>query len=233
VAEPYYDEEGITIYHGDCREVATNLSADVLVTDPPYGMGWSSGFNGVRGACEVAGDADTSVRDDVLGWWEPRPAIVFGTWKVARPRNVRCVLIWEKGPHVGAGDLSLPWKPNHEEIYVMGTGFAGHRGSGVLRHNAPPPNFVGFRQHPTEKPVALMADLVGKCPTGTVLDPFMGSGTTLVAAKQLGRRAIGIEIEERYCAIAVERLRQTVLRFDAPQNEHEPRQTALISEANP
>jgi len=123
------------------------------------------------------------------------------------------VLIWEKGDHVGMGDLSLPWKPNTEEIYVIGTGFSGRRNSSVLRINAPVTwNSVGHgRHHAHEKPLALMVELIAKCPPGTVLDPFMGSGTTLVAAKNFGRKAIGIEIEEKYCEIAAKRLSQEIL----------------------
>lgn len=121
------------------------------------------------------------------------------------------LLTWEKGEHVGMGDLSLPWKPNTEEIYVLGTGFAGFRGSSVLRHLAIAGTVGradrGTRHHPTEKPVSLMIDLLHKCPKGwLIIDPFMGSGTTLVAASELGRRAIGIDVREDYCATAAKRV---------------------------
>jgi site-specific DNA-methyltransferase (adenine-specific) len=211
---PYYADDLVTIYHGDCREwtAAWQLAA-VMVTDPPYGIEFSSGMGGKFLDTSMASDGDTSVRDRALVRWGSRPALVFGTWKAPRPKATRHVLIWEKGDHVGMGDLSIPWRPNTEEIYVLGTGFVGHRGTSVLRHNAPSPNFTPpqFRYHPTEKPLALMRDLIGKCPLGTILDPFMGSGTTLVAAKSLGRHAVGIEIEERYCEIAAQRCRQEVL----------------------
>lgn len=128
---------------------------------------------------------------------------------------MRQLLIWDKGPHVGMGDLSLPWRPNHEDIYVMGEGFRGHRGSSVLTYYAISPNFVK-RDHPTEKPLALMLDLIAKCPPGVIADPFMGSGTTLVAAKTMGRTAIGVEIEERYCEIAAKRLSQEALPLEQP-----------------
>jgi DNA modification methylase len=123
--------------------------------------------------------------------------------------------VWEKGDHVGMGDLSMPWKPNTEEIYIIGSGFSGHRGSSVLSVNAATSwNSTAFgRQHPHEKPLELMIALMSKAPIGTVLDPFCGSGATLEAAKNLGRRAIGIEIEERYCEIAAKRLAQEVLPF--------------------
>jgi DNA modification methylase len=223
---PYYSHAGITIYHGDCRDILPFVKADVVVTDPPYGIAYASGMGGKFLGATVAGDSDTSLRDDVLNGI---PALVFGSWKAPRPSGVRQVLTWEKGDHVGMGDLSMPWRPNTEEIYVIGRGFIGHRGSSVLRHNAPSPNFTppSERHHPTEKPVTLMRDLVGKCdPSWIILDPFMGSGTTLVAAKQLGRQAIGIEIEERYCEIAVKRLAQEVLPWHEP--EPQPEQPSLL-----
>ena len=217
---PYCEHAGITIYHGDCRDVLPLVSADVLVTDPPYGIAFHTCMDHrvgtdrarVRG---VAGDEDTSLRDDVLAVWGARPALIFGTWKRPRPCDTRMVLTWEKGLNCGMGDLSLPWKPNTEEIYVLGSGFTGHRGSAVLQHQAPVSQVSWGRLHPTEKPVSLMRDLLSKCPIGKVIDPFMGSGTTLVAAKELGRRAIGIEIEERYCEIAAKRLSQGVLPLEA------------------
>ena len=215
--KPYYDEAGITIFHGDCREVTTWLEADVLVTDPPYGMAFRSRWRGAFGTCEVAHDDDTTARDDALALWGDKPALVFGRWSVARPKQTRMVLTWDKGEHVGMGDLSLPWKPNTEEVYVLGTGFRGPRGSSVLRHFAIAGSVgqagKGTRHHPTEKPRGLMAVLLAKCPPGIVADPFMGSGTTLRTALDLGRRAIGIEIEERYCEIAASRLAQGVFDF--------------------
>jgi DNA modification methylase len=110
------------------------------------------------------------------------------------------------------GALDMPWKPNHEEIYVLGFGFQGHRGSGVIRANGPGA-YAQLRdcEHPTAKPVNLMTMLLEKCPAGVIVDPFAGSGTTLRAAKDLGRKAIGIEIEERYCEIAARRMAQEVL----------------------
>jgi site-specific DNA-methyltransferase (adenine-specific) len=110
------------------------------------------------------------------------------------------------------GDLSLPWKPSHEEIYVLGSGFHGHRGGAVLRAYVPPRVSMG-RLHPNEKPVKLLVQLIQKCPAGVILDPFMGSGSTLRAAKNLGRRAIGIELEERYCEAAARRLSQEVMEL--------------------
>ena len=219
---PYYERDGITIYCADCRDILPLIAADVIVTDPPYGVsfvagkrcgddGWNSRWAGVS----IAGDNDTSLRDTVLHWWAGNPAIVFGSWKATLPDGVREVLVWDKVVSTGMGALDIPWRPSWESIYIIGHGFRGSRGHGVLRHSLP--TLADERKwHPTPKPLSLMRDLISKCPEGTILDPFMGSGTTLRAAMDLGRKAIGIEISEEYCRIAVKRLQQSVMRFDIP-----------------
>lgn len=218
---PYYERDGITIYCADCRDVLPHLPpVDLVLTDPPYGINYLSSKTGHDGGVSlpgIIGDDDTSLRDYALQSTNA-PSIVFGSWKSEKPNGCRAVLIWDKGDHVGMGDLSLPWKPNIEEVYIIGDGFTGHRGTSVLRFPAPVTwNSVnGGRKHPHEKPVALIAFLLSKHPGETILDPFMGSGTTLRAAMDLGRKAIGIEIEERYCEIAVKRLQQSVMRLEVP-----------------
>ena len=187
---------------GDCRDVMSSLapaSIDCVVTDPPYGIEYESGMTGHDGGTAlpgIEGDSDTSLRDALIEWMGNTPAIIFGSWKRPRPAKCKAVLIWEKGDHVGMGDLSMPWKPNTEEIYIIGKGFSGHRGSSVLKFNAPTSwNSVGFgRKHPHEKPRRLMMELVGKCPGETVFDPFMGSGRTGEACAKLGKRFIGVEL---------------------------------------
>jgi DNA modification methylase len=219
IPKPYYEQDGITIYHGDCRDVLPTLelgSVDLVLTDPPYGISYATNF-AVRGIgaswlnTEIANDADTTVRDAMLQLLPGIPALVFGTWKVQRPRNTRAVLVWDKGPASGMGDLSFPWKGSWEEIYVIGGGFSGHRDEGVIKGFTELTWESQGRSHPNQKPVKLLRYLLSKHPGQTILDPFMGSGTTLRAAKDLGRRAIGIEIEERYCEIAAKRLQQAVL----------------------
>lgn len=217
--EPYYRDEFVTLYHGDCLvEVTDWLAADALVTDPPYGMGYR-GFDGhrkerrhaTRVAGTVSGDESTGTRDDALAaWGSIRPALVFGTWKAQRPVGVRAVLIWHKKGAGGMGDLSLPWLSTHEEIYALGQGFVGRRGDAVL---TVPPLMSSSRDrpdHPTPKPVGLMERLIQHT-TGVVADPFVGSGSTLLAAKHLGRKAIGVEINERYCELTATRLAQDTL----------------------
>lgn len=215
--KPYYQHGGITIYHGDCREL--DCSADALVTDPPYGIAFESGSRRLLGnARSIKGDEDTSLRDFAIDWFEldaARPALVFGSWKVQRPAETRGVLIWDKGGALGMGDLSLPWKFDHEEIYVLGGGFVGRRDSGSVLRFAPEQSMG--RWHPHQKPLRLMMRLIAWT-AGVVIDPFMGSGSTLVAAKDLGRQAIGIEIEERWCEVAAKRLSQEVLPL-APRAE--------------
>lgn len=214
---PYYQDDLVTLYHGDCRDVTAWLDADVLVTDPPYGMGYS-GFGGRRGEprratgpLAIVGDSDVDVRDQVLEMWGDQPALVFGRWTVERPVATRQIIVWDKsanGPGMGA--LDLPWGPSHEEIYVLGSGWTGKRRGSVYAAKPLTSGDLDRPEHPTPKPVGLM-DALLQHTVGTVADPFAGSGSTLVAAKQLGRHAIGIELDERYCEIAARRLAQDTL----------------------
>lgn len=223
---PYYEDEYVTLYHGDCREATEWLAADVLVTDPPYGMSYASGgarvnASGVRSVTAVAtmhGDATTDARDGCLSLWGTRPALVFGTWKVIRPPGVRERLIWHKRnlpPGMGTG---TPWSGSDEEIYVLGSGWpTGLRHQNVIPTDEARAGCGGLAAtigHPTPKPLPLMEHLLARCPPGVIADPFAGSGSTLVAAKRLGREAIGIELDERYCEIAAKRLSQGVLDFN-------------------
>lgn len=210
---PYYSDDHVSLFHGDCRELDVWQAGDVLVTDPPYGIDYQSRHDGVLDR-SIAGDLDTGLRDWMLTVWSPRPAIVFGSWRIPRPPATRMLLVWDTKGALGMGAIDLPWKPAHQEMYVLGTGFTGHRGTDVLRYAPVQASAFRGRVHPHEKPVDLMRDLVGKCPPGTVIDPFAGSGATLRAAKDLGRRAIGVELDERYCEIAARRLGQEVLSFD-------------------
>lgn len=212
MSEPYYHDDLVTLWHGDALEVPGWLQADVMVCDPPYGIAYSS--NAQRQTStprSIAGDHDTRLRDRALRDWRDLPALVFGTWRIERPAATRQVLIWDTKGALGMGAMDLPWKPSHQEIYVLGHGFTGRRTTDVLRY--PPVQSLAYngRQHPHEKPIGLMQALIDKCPPGTIADPFAGSGSTLVAAKQLGRRAIGVELEERYCEIAARRLAQDTL----------------------
>lgn len=206
---PYYQDDHVTIYHGDSRGILQLIeAAAVMVTDPPYGYAYASNKGGHLGGEEIANDRDTTARDAVLEAWGSRPALVFGSWKRERPTTAANVLVWDKGDQPGMGDLKLPWGHSHEEVYVLGSGFEGKRSGSVLRFDRVP---QARQLHQNEKPVPLMRELIAKCPPGLIVDPFMGSGATLRAAKDLGRRAIGIDVDAKWCQIAAERCSQEVL----------------------
>ena len=207
---PYYSDDHVTIYHADCLDIIDDLTFDVIVTDPPYGMSYVSNF-GRTPTEPITGDGSTAARDTVLAR-AAVPALVFGRWSCARPEAVRQRLVWDKGASPGMGDLTIPWGPADEEIYVIGDGFIGKRRPNVLRVPGLAAGDAQRPAHPTPKPIPLMSMLIQACPEDwMILDPFMGSGTTLRAAKDLGRKAIGIEIDERYCEIAARRMGQEVL----------------------
>lgn len=226
---PYYEDEHVTLYHGDCLELAGLwTAADVLVTDPPYGMAYDSNRVKGRDFKVVANDQDTRARDAALAAWGTKPALAFGTWKAPRPSGTRQVIIWDKSEGNGTGSsLWSPWGMSHEEIYLLGE-WPPIKPGGRLREGGTPARAAGVLRvanyntqasdrpaHPTPKPVPLMERLIEKCPPGVIADPFAGSGSTLIAARNLGRKAIGVELEERYCELIASRLSQTVFDFGA------------------
>lgn len=203
--KPYYEDDLVTLYHGDCLEVTDWLAADVLVTDPPYGVAFRSARRSETERFEkIAGDDDLVARDAALRLWGDKPALVFGTWRAARPENVRQRLIWAKGDDPGLGDLQMPWGYGDEEIYVLGKGWAGQRRTNVYR--IPKVAHANNPGHPTPKPIPLMEALIEYAPAGVIADPFAGSGATLIAARALGRRAIGVEMNEQYAETTARRL---------------------------
>ena len=214
--KPYYQDDFVTIYHGDCLEITEWLEADVMITDPPYGMAFvSSGTTQTR---PIQGDDDVSVRNQALERWGGRYAAVFGTWKAPRPAGIANLLIWDKtdGTGAGMGDLDSCFGFSHEEIYIFGRWpkVAGRSGS-VLRTSVGLAGLASRIGHPTPKPPEIMGKLMRYAPPGIIADPFMGSGSTLVAAKSMGRKAIGVEIEEKYCEIAAKRCAQDYLVGEA------------------
>lgn len=207
MTEPYYQDDLVTLYHGDALEVTEWLAGDVMVSDVPYGIGYCSGAMRVDGSARsIEGDEDTGTRDAALALWGDRPALVFGSWKRPRPARTHTRLIWDTKGALGMGDLSVPWKPSDQEVYVLGGGFVGRRDTNVLSYA---PVQAKGRLHPHQKPVDLLEDLLGKCHQGVIADPFAGAGSTLVAAKNLGLRAIGVELDEGYC-------RKTAARLGSP-----------------
>lgn len=252
---PYYDEDGITIYCGDCRDILPHLGpVDLVLTDPPYGT--------------TQLDFDANPFDWTALWpmlhkvSRPHTPMVFFSAQpfttdliMSNRKDFRYEIIWHKSAGTGFLDANRRPLKFHENIEVFyrkpgqsvfnpqktDGSFRKNGGSGnrakhygkfnvCLKNNDGkryPQSVVFFENghgdqssfHPTEKPTALLAYLINSyCNIGNiVLDFTMGSGSTLVAAKQLGRKAIGIEIEEKYCEIAVDRLRQSVFSFEAAQ----------------
>lgn len=227
--EPYYADDSVTIYLGDCRDVLPSLHLEpdgLLLTDPPYSSGGfqeagkSAGSIGTRTSETIAFD-NLSTRGygllmrEVLRYCNQADEVfLFTDWRMwiesfdaveSAGWRVRNMLVWDK---IAMG-MGQPWRNQHELIVYGKRRPAeivdGKRGN-VLRCSR-----SGNKHHPTEKPVDLLATLIANTSDGVVLDPFMGSGSTLRAAKNLGRKAIGIELSERYCEVAAVRMGQEVL----------------------
>lgn len=219
--KPYYQDKTITIYHGDCREIVPQLGKfDLLLTDPPYGIGEAAGKNASRGKRLAY------IRDYGNDSWDNEPIaadligicmsashwhIIFGGNYYALPAS-SCWLVWDKDN--GASDFAdceLAWTNFKTAVRKF-----KFRWNGMIQENMKEKE---VRFHPTQKPTRLLqwciehADRASKQKIETILDPFMGSGTTLRAAKDLGRKAVGIEREEKYCEIAAKRMSQEVLNF--------------------
>lgn len=221
----YYQDDSVTLYHGDCRDVTGWLTADVLVTDPPYGGDWHQ--QAYRGTTRlksertkhhtgIANDDDTAVRDWILAAFAPKPGLIFGSPLVALPQGCHAVLVWQKPADSGLFGNTGPWRRDWEAVHVVGTWKREPAvRSSVLRAAAGSHRQYAQGVHPHAKPLDLMAALVDACPLGTIADPAAGSGSTLVAAKALGRHAVGVELDERYCELAARRLAQGVLDFGA------------------
>lgn len=200
---PYYQDDAVTIYHGDCREIVTTLGCfELLLTDPPYGLSkkWTggNGWQVNRGNMPISWDEKTCPDALNLAISVCKNQIIWGGHLYTLPIS-RCWLVWDKSQKMPTvGDVELDW-----------TSF-----------DKPPKSFTesrnpeGIREHPTQKPQSLIQWCIGIAgDVQMILDPFMGSGTTLRAAKNLGRKAIGIEIEEKYCEIAAKRMAQEVLQL--------------------
>jgi DNA modification methylase len=217
---PYYEQDGVTIYHGDCRDVLPRIASprsgsgsfDLLMTDPPYGIGEARGKNVSRTNLAQARDYGVSAWDDKPADEALAVARGFCRWQIVFGGNfydlprASCWLVWDK--ENGANDFAdceLAWTNLKKAVRRL-----RYRWNGMLQEPGCPRT---IREHPTQKPEAVMRWALMQAPSEamTVLDPFMGSGTTLVAAKRLGRKAIGIELEERYCEIAAKRLAQGAL----------------------
>ena len=225
----YYQDDYVTLYHGDCLEQTQWLDADVLVTDPPYGQAYKSGMdrgNRTNWHEAIAGDENTDLRDNALTLWgNSKAALVFGTWKVEKPKQTCQTVIWDKTPCGYMGDLSIPFGSAHEEIYCIGKdGWTGKREASIIKAQMLMSGNRNRPDHPTPKPIGLMERLIEKT-LGTIADPFSGSGATLVAAKNLGRKVIGVELEEKYCELIAKRLSQDTFDFSKLTEQVKPTYT--------
>jgi site-specific DNA-methyltransferase (adenine-specific) len=224
---PVYDENGITIFQGDCFEVMTQLqnkSLDLLITDPPYGVDFKS--NNSDNFEKIENDlptdrakVDQRITKALKLLKEARHFYVFGEWDYTHPTAAITELIWDK-KLVGMGALENPWGPAHEKIWFGSTcssisnikkGYgklsARMRKGSVISEDRK--TGLGAKRHPTEKPVNILRQLIESSSVigETVFDPFMGVGSTLVAAIIEGRNAIGIELSQNYVDIAIERVK--------------------------
>lgn len=205
---PYYEDDLVTLYHGDCLEVDEWLAADVLVTDPPYGIGWKKGTNRKAKSYAHAGivnDHDTSTRDAALEAWGQKPAVVFGSWRAPFPQHKQ-VLVWRKPVDAGVVGSTTGYRLDTELIFLAGEWpLTRSTRSSVIETAGGKGSYMNG--HPHAKPIVLMQTLIGAVP-GSVADPFAGSGSTLVAAASMGRRAVGVEIDEAYCEQIARRVSQ-------------------------
>jgi site-specific DNA-methyltransferase (adenine-specific) len=226
---PYYQDDAVTIYHGDCRDILPRLSFDVIVTDPPYGIDQHRTGTSLLGGAQpnettaeynrTHGNPRPRTHRPIMGDDQPFdpswltatgvPLALFGANHYAsRLPEGGSWHVWDKREHLASNvmaDLEMWWTS-----YPSGPSrIYRHMWLGYMRRSE-----QGQFDHPTRKPLSLMTYLMSdRLPAGVVLDPYMGSGTTLRAAKDLGRSAIGIEIDEAYCEIAAKRMSQEVLDF--------------------
>jgi DNA modification methylase len=228
MTEPYYQDSSVTIYHGDCRDILPYLDpVDLVLTDPPYGIDFNfqakrsrkTGLDFGQRSQNVCRDPEwsTVIGDDKP--FDPTPWIRFPNVVLWGANNYadklppcRGWLVWDKlgdkNP-CAFGDCELAWTNKDMSIRIYRQLWRG-----MVREGEE--NVAnGNKFHPCQKPIRLMKWCISFFPeVNTILDPFMGSGTTLRAAKDLGRKAIGIEIEEKYCEIATKRMSQEVFNFN-------------------
>lgn len=210
----YYQDDAVTLWLGDAKEVDLPLD-QAVVTDPPYGINLQTHYGGGirRGAYDVPGKNYPPVAGDDRpfqpDWWLHFSfTLLWGADHFARRLpDVGRWLAWDKRcgviPNRDQGDCEFAWcsVPGASRMFR-------HVWDGMVKDSERGES----RQHPTQKPEALMRWCIGFAPeTSTILDPFAGSGTTLVAAKRLGRKAIGVELSEKYCEVSARRLSQGAL----------------------
>lgn len=225
--KPYYEHGGISIFHGDCCEILPSLPVfDLVVTDPPYGINTKSDGNGKLSPwadlCNSAYWYSAWIRlcreklsHDGATWsflnWRSMVTFQKASCDVGWP--IESMLVWDKC-WIGPGG-SRGLRPSYELCALWAMPNFALKDRGLPDVQRWPWSSMKPNGHPAEKPIEGMEWILKQSERSFVLDPFMGSGTTLRAAKDLGVRAVGIEIEERYCEIAAKRMAQEVLEFVA------------------
>jgi site-specific DNA-methyltransferase (adenine-specific) len=235
--QPYFESDGVILYHGDCRDVLPEFPAeafDLALTDPPYLVSYTGRWD--KDLKEIQGDSDPNwiepafrevwrvLKHDALclsfyGW--PNADTFLGTWKGIGFRPVSLISLFKL--RWGFGQFT---RAQHETAYLLAKG-----------HPEQPARAIGdvldWQQgspllHPNQKPLGAISNLIATYAraTASVLDPFCGSGTTLIAPRALGRKGVGIEIEERFCEVAALRLSQQI--FDFADHIEAPEQLAFI-----
>lgn len=203
--KPYYQDDAVTIYHGDCREIVPQLGRfDLLLTDPPYGIGINKSHR-LSVSRGFGGETWDDEAPDIT------PLLPVASKRIVWGGNyfplspTRCFLVWDKqNDGRDFADCEMAWT----DIDAVAR---------IFRRR--PMNMDGGKVHPTQKPLALMLWCIGLAgDVQTILDPFAGSGTTGRAAKDLGKQATLIEREERYCEIAASRMAQEVLPLEYRDN---------------
>lgn len=215
--KPYYQDDYATIYHGDCREILPTLpKVDLVLTDPPYGVALGSRENNNRER-EAYASTDDSPEEIIKLVRFVLAVSQVKAGRVVLTPGVRNMFAYTQPSHIGAFYYPAAsgcnvwgfscWQP----IFYYGPDPYAGKGSKPDSFQSTEPSEKNG--HPCPKPIGQWSKLLERVSlqSDTILDPFMGSGTTLVAAKQLGRKAIGIEIEEKYCEIAARRLQQEYL----------------------
>lgn len=228
MAESYYEDELVTLYLGDNTEHTDWTECDCMITDPPYGRKWRQGRHRARDggykassawSAGIIGDESTEARDRVLELWGPdKPAILFGDLMLAPPHAARLVCVYAKPNDAGALGAIGGVRRDCEAIYMCGKDWRAAIGgrSSIFRTAATSQAGVHgivhrSGDHPHAKALDVMRDLIALTPPGaSIADPFTGSGSTLLAAKLMGRRAVGVEIDERAAALAARRLSETL-----------------------
>jgi site-specific DNA-methyltransferase (adenine-specific) len=227
-----------TLYLGDCLDILPTLGpVDAVVTDPPYGINYRSNHNSSRRGKwarwvrseNMAGIIGDDKPFDPVPWLALDIAMVVfgGNYCADRLPPSRCWIVWDKRGDIGKNnqaDCELAWT-NLDEVSRVFT----HKWSGLIRDGEE--NVVnGPKLHPHQKPVALLCSILQRVPGRSVLDPYMGSGSLLVAAARLGRSSIGIEIETRYFDIACERIKREYdqLALFPPEEKREAVQGELL-----